>query len=83
MQTNVLRESQEDGARFFSVWPSEWQDKEKKAQMKTQEVPSEFGEKKITVRVTEHLNMVSRETMESPCPEVFKTLLDVILCNLL
>ena len=35
------------------------------------------------VRVTEHWNRLSRELVESPSKEIFKTPLDTYLCDLL
>ncbi|KFQ15757.1 hypothetical protein N330_07805, partial [Leptosomus discolor] len=37
----------------------------------------------FTLRVTEHWNRLPREVVESPSVEIFKTHLDMILCNLL
>ncbi|GAB0182555.1 hypothetical protein GRJ2_000720800 [Grus japonensis] len=39
--------------------------------------------KNFTVRVTEHWHRLPREVVESPSLKIFKTHLDVILCNLL
>jgi len=37
----------------------------------------------FTLRVTEHCNRLPREVMDSPSLEIFKTLLDTVLCSLL
>ena len=38
-------------------------------------------QKNFKVRVTEHWNRLSREVVESPCREIFKTRLDIYLCG--
>ena len=37
----------------------------------------------FTLRVTEPWNRLAREAVESPTLEIFKTLLDKVLCSLL
>ena len=37
----------------------------------------------LMARVTEHWNRLPREVVESPSVEIFKTLLDAYLCDLL
>jgi len=69
---------QEDGARHFSVVPSngtrgnenKW--KHRKFHLNVR--------KSFTLRVMEHRNRLSREVMESPSLEIFKTHLDVWTC---
>jgi len=39
--------------------------------------------KNFTLRVTEHLNRLPREVVESPSLEIFKTRLDMVLCSML
>ena len=40
-------------------------------------------QKNFTVKVTEHWNRLPREVVESPSVEIFKTHLDIYLCDLL
>jgi len=37
----------------------------------------------FTLRVTEHWNILPREVVDSPSLEIFRTVLDEILCSLL
>ena len=73
---------QEDGARFFSVVPTDRkvgkEDKRKhwKVHLKVRKIFS-------TWRIAEHWNRLPRGTVQSPSLEIFKTCLDVILCSLL
>jgi len=72
---------QEDGARLFSVVPSdrtrgnEHKLKHRKFHLNTR--------KNFTLRVTEHWNRLPRGVVESPSVETFNTCLDEVLCNLL
>lgn len=71
---------QEDGAELFSVVPRD-RTRSNRHRLKHCKFRLNMRKHLFTARVTEHWNRLTREVVESPSLEVFKTCLDAILSN--
>jgi len=78
----LQRGCQEDRARLFPVVPSD-RARGNGHKLKQRKFQLKMRKNFFTVKVMEPWPRLPREVVESPSLKIFKTCLDVVLCNLL